>query len=140
MKRAGLPRIGKWTIRLPLRVVAVLALVLLTTPLAPEAQKSGKVPRIGYIRAEAPPAADIEAFRQGLREHGYMEGENICVEYRWAEGNEQRLRAIVAELIRLKVDLIVASAPAAPRAAKEVATTIPLVVVHVAAPVAFGFV
>ena len=103
MKRAGLLRIGKWTIGLALRVVTVLALVLLTAPLAAEAQKVGKVPRIGYIRAEAPPAADIETFRQGLREHGYMEGKNIVVEYRWADGNEQRLRAIVAELIRLKV-------------------------------------
>jgi len=140
MKRAGLLRIGKWTIGLALRVVTVLALVLLTAPLAAEAQKVGKVPRIGYIRAEAPPAADIETFRQGLREHGYMEGKNIVVEYRWADGNEQRLRAIVAELIRLKVDLIVASAPAATRAAQEVATTIPIVMVHVADPVAFGFV
>ncbi len=114
--------------------------VLFTAPLAAEAQQAGKVPRIGYIRAEAPPAADIEAFRQGLREHGYVEGKNIVVEYRWADGNEQRLRAIVAELIRVKVELIVTSAPAATRAAKEAATTIPIVMVLVADPVAFGFV
>jgi putative ABC transport system substrate-binding protein len=114
--------------------------VLLAAPLAAEAQQAGKVPRIGYIRAEGPPAADIEAFRQGLREHGYVEGKNIVVEYRWADGNEQRLRAIVAELIRVKVDLIVTSAPAATRAAKEAATTIPIVMVLVADPVAFGFV
>jgi putative ABC transport system substrate-binding protein len=69
-----------------------------------------------------------------------VEGKNIVVEYRWADGNEQRLRAIVAELIRLKVDLIVASAPAATQAAKEVATTVPIVMVLVADPVAFGFV
>jgi putative ABC transport system substrate-binding protein len=114
--------------------------VLLAPPLSAEAQQAGKVPRIGYIRAEAPPAVDIEGFRQGLREHGYVEGKNIVVEYRWADGNEQRLRAIVAELIRVKVDLIVASAPAATRAAKEAATTIPIVMVLVADPVAFEFV
>jgi len=113
---------------------------LLAAPLATEAQTAGKVPRIGYIRAEAPPATDIEAFRQGLREHGYVEGKNIVVEYRWADGNEQRLRAIVAELIRLKVALIVTSAPAATQAAKEVAATVPIVMIMVADPVAFGFV
>jgi putative ABC transport system substrate-binding protein len=104
-----------------------------------EAQQPKKVPRIGYLRAETPPAVDIEAFRQGLREHGYVEGKNIVVEYRWADGNEERLRSLVAELVRLKVDLIVTSAPAATRAAKEVTTTIPIVMVLVADPVAFGF-
>src|SRR3972149_4661457 len=122
------------------RFIEVIAGGLLAVPLAAEAQQAGKVARIGYIRAEAPPAGDIEAFRQGLREHGYVEGKNIVVDYRWADGNEQRLRAIVAELIRVKVDLIVASAPAATRAAQEVATTIPIVMVHAADPVAFGFV
>ncbi len=109
-------------------------------PLAARAQQPAKVPRIGYLRAETPPAVDIEAFRRGLREHGYVEGKNIIVEYRWAEGNEERLRSVVAELIRLKVDLIVTSAPEATRAAKEAATTIPIVMVLVADPVAFGFV
>jgi len=122
------------------RFIEVIAGGFVAAPLAAEAQQAGKVPRIAYIRAEAPPAADIEAFRQGLREHGYVEGKNIVVEYRWADGNEERLRAIVAELIRVKVDLIVASAPAAARAAKEAATTIPIVMVLVADPVAFGFV
>src|SRR3972149_2102728 len=121
------------------RFIEVIAGGFGAAPPAAEAQQAGKVPRIAYIRAEAPPAADIEAFRQGLREHGYVEGKNIVVEYRWADGNEERLRAIVAELIRVKVDLIVASAPAAARAAKEAATTIPIVMVLVADPVAFGF-
>jgi putative ABC transport system substrate-binding protein len=122
------------------RFIEVIAGGFVAAPLAAEAQQAGKVPRIAYIRAEAPPAADIEAFRQGLREHGYVEGKNIVVEYRWADGNDQRLRAIVADLIRVKVDLIVASAPAAARAAKEATTTIPIVMVLVADPVAFGFV
>ena len=122
------------------RFIEVIAGGFVAAPLAVEAQQAGKVPRIAYIRAEAPPAADVEAFRQGLREHGYFEGKNIVVEYRWADGNDQRLRAIVADLIRVKVDLIVASAPAAARAAKEATTTIPIVMVLVADPVAFGFV
>src|SRR5215211_7396735 len=86
-----------------------------------------KVYRIGYVRAETPPPADLEGFRHGLREHGYVEGENIVIEYRWADGDAERLRSLVAELIRLEVDLLVTSAPEATRAAKE-ATTTPLVV------------
>ena len=121
------------------KVIAFLLIILATAYLA-EAQQTGKVYRIGYLRAEKPPEVDIEAFRQGLREHGYVEGKNIVVEYRWADGNEERLRSLVAELIGLKVDLIVTSAPAATRAAKETTTTIPIVMVLVADPVAFGFV
>jgi len=117
-------------------LILTVALGLFVAPPATAAQPLAKVPRIGYLRAETPPAVDVEAFRQGLREHGYVEGENIIVEYRWAEGNEERLRAVVAEL---KVDLIVTSAPAATRAAKEATTTIPIVMVLVADPVAFGF-
>ena len=121
------------------KVIAFLLIILATACLA-EAQQTGKVYRIGYLRAEKPPEVDIEAFRQGLREHGYVEGKNIVVEYRWADGNEERLRSLLAELIGLKVDLIVTSAPAATRAAKETTTTIPIVMVLVADPVAFGFV
>ena len=118
----------------------VVALALLVAPFTAEAQPAAKVYRIGYVRAETPPPVDIEAFGQGLREHGYVEGTNVVIEYRWADGNEERLRSLVAELIRLKVDLIVASAPAATRVAREATTTIPIVMVLVADPVAFGFV
>jgi putative ABC transport system substrate-binding protein len=104
------------------------------------AQQPAKIYRIGYLRAEKAPETDIEGFRQGLREHGYAEGKNIVVEYRWADGNEERLRSLVSDLIGLKVDLIVTSAPAATKAAKEATTTIPIVMVLVADPVAFGFV
>jgi putative ABC transport system substrate-binding protein len=120
--------------------ITLLGGAVIAWPLPARAQQPPKVPRIGYVRAETPPAVDIEAFRQGLREHGYVEGKNIIVEYRWAEGNEERLRSVVAELIHLNVDLIVSSAPAATRAAKEATTTIPIVMVLVADPVAFGFV
>ena len=117
-----------------------LGALLLALSFPADAQQPKKVPRIGYLRAETPPAVDIEALRQGLRELGYVEGQNIIVEYRSADANEERLRSLVAELIHLKVDLIVASAPAATRAAKEATTTIPIVMVAVADPVAFGFV
>lgn len=120
--------------------LSVIALVLLAASVGLQAQQAGKVYRIGYLRAEKPPEVDIEGFRQGLREHGYVEGKNIVVEYRWADGNEERLRSLVAELVRLKVDLIVTSAPAATQAAKDARTTIPIVMVLVADPVTFGFV
>jgi putative ABC transport system substrate-binding protein len=118
-----------------------LALAILIVPLGAGAQQgAAKVYRIGYVRAERPPAVDIEAFREGLRAHGYVEGTNVVVEYRWADGNEEKLRSLVAELLRLKVDLIVTSAPAATRVAKEATTTVPIVMVLVADPVSFGFV
>jgi putative ABC transport system substrate-binding protein len=121
-------------------VICLLLTVLLLTVSLVEAQQPGKVYRIGYLRAEKAPEVDVEGFRQGLRERGYVEGKNIVVEYRWAVGNEERLPSLVSELIGLKVDLIVTSAPAATQAAKEGTTTIPIVMVLVADPVAFGFV
>ena len=127
MKRAALPAIFALVVLLAVAVIA-------------EAQQPKNVPRIGYLRAERAPEVDIEGFRQGLREHGYVEGKNIVVEYRWANGNEERLRSLVSELIGLKVNLIVTSAPAATQAAKEATTTTPIVMVLVADPVAFGFV
>jgi putative ABC transport system substrate-binding protein len=118
----------------------LIAVVLLAVGVIADAQQPAKVYRIGYLRDEKAPEVDIEGFLQGLRESGYVEGKNIVVEYRWADGNEKRLRSLVSELIGLKVDLIVTSAPAATRAAKEATTTIPIVMVLVADPVRFGFV
>ena len=120
-------------------VTATTLWIVLVVQLA-DAQQPEKIHRIGYVRAEKPPEIDIESFRLGLRDHGYVEGKNIIVEYRWADGSEEKLRELVHELIRLKVDLIVTSAPAATQAAKEATTKIPLVMVTVADPVAFGFV
>ena len=122
-----------------INVCSLLTVFLLTVSLA-QAQHTKNIPRIGYLRAEKAPEVDIEGFRQGLREHGYVEGKNIVVEYRWADGNEESLRSLVSELIGLKVDLIVTSAPAATQAAKKATTTTPIVMVLVADPVAFGFV
>jgi putative ABC transport system substrate-binding protein len=120
--------------------LGVIASGLLAAPLAAEGQPAGKAWRIGFVRGSAPPAAEVEAFRQGLRELGYVEGKNLDILFRWAEGRDERLPSLVAELIQLNVDLIVSSAPAATRAAKEATTTIPIVMVTVADPVAFGFV
>ena len=83
-------------------------------------------------------AARTEAFRQGLRELGYVEGKNISIEYRFAEGKLDRLPALAAELVRLKVDLIITSGPPVTRAAKEATNTIPIVMANEADPVGSG--
>ena len=94
-----------------------------------EAQQSAKVPRIGYLSGATPYAQSdrIEAFRQGLRELGYVEGKNIVIEWRSAEGKLDRLPALAAELVRLKVDVIVTGGATATRPAKEATVTIPIV-------------
>jgi putative ABC transport system substrate-binding protein len=106
------------------------------------AQVQGRVRRIGYL-ASADPATtgDLgDAFREGLREHGYVEGQNIAIEYRWTEGALERLPKLAAELVRLNVDLIFAWATAAAIAAKRATSTLPIVFVSVADPVASGLV
>ena len=85
-------------------------------------------------------SARIEAFRQGLRELGYVEGKNIVIEWRYAEGKLDRLPALAAELVRLKVDVIVTTGPTVTRAAKEATTTIPIVMAFDTDPVGNGFV
>ena len=107
-----------------------------------EAQQATKIPRIGYLTGATRDgqAARIEAFRQGLRELGYVEGKNIVVEYRYAEGNLDRLPGLAAELVRLKIDVIVTGGGPNTRAAKEATTTIPIVMAQDGDPVANGFV
>jgi putative tryptophan/tyrosine transport system substrate-binding protein len=112
----------------------------LAGPLAVEAQQTGKVYRLGFLSngwATAIPQV-VAAFRQGLRELAWVEGQNIVIEYRWAEGRSDRLPDLTAELVRLRVDVLVASGAAATRAAKEATTTIPIVSVAVQDPVALG--
>jgi putative ABC transport system substrate-binding protein len=87
-------------------LAAMLAFGILVAPLAAEAQKPGKPHRIGFLRTSAPPDAYIEAFRQGLKELGYIEGKNIAFEYRWAGGKDDQLPALAAELVSLTVDII----------------------------------
>ena len=94
-----------------------------------DAQQPTKVPRIGYLSGSFVSTSPErrEAFRQGLRELGYAEGKNIVVEYRYADGKFDRLPGLAAELVRLKVDIIVTSGPQATRPAKQATSTIPIV-------------
>src|SRR6266404_6188681 len=116
--------------------------VLLAVGVIADAQQPPKVPRIGFIVGTSPTAnaARVEAFRQGLRELGYVEGKTIVIEWRYAEGKLDRLPALAAELARLKVDIIVTGGPPATRAAKEATSTIPIVMEQDSDPVGNGFV
>jgi putative tryptophan/tyrosine transport system substrate-binding protein len=107
-----------------------------------QAQQSTKVPRIGYLAGAFPSTVSVRtaAFRQGLRELGYVEGKNIVVEYRYAEAKVDRERELAAELTRLKVDVIVSTGPTVTRAAKEATAAIPIVFAQDGDPVASGFV
>src|SRR5262249_13725429 len=104
------------------------------------AQQPKKVPRVGWLGAARTSEPRMEAFRQGLHEFGYIEGKNIVIEYRYAEGKLDRLPALAAELVRLKVDLIVAGSPQATRSAKQATSTIPIVMAFDDDPVGSGFV
>ncbi len=129
-----------------MRKAAVLSILFVVVPLAvaimAEAQQATKVARIGRLGAPSASAesARTEAFRQGLRELGYVEGKNIVIEYRYAEGQLDRLPALAAELVRLKVDIIVTAGGAVTRVAKETTSTIPIVMAFDNDPVGNGFV
>jgi putative tryptophan/tyrosine transport system substrate-binding protein len=122
--------------------VWLLTIGLLTTASIAEAQQPAKMPRIGFLIGSSPSAnaARIEAFRQGLRELGYVEGKNIVIEWRSADGKLDRVPALAAELVRLKVDVIVTGGPTVTRPAKEVTVTIPIVMAFDNDPVGNGFV
>ena len=106
------------------------------------AQQPKKIARIGYLSvlSSASDAARLEAFRQGLRELGYVEGQNLAIEPRYAEGKLDRLPDLVGELVRLNVDVIVAGGSTAIRAAKNATKLIPIVMAHGSDPVALGYV
>jgi putative tryptophan/tyrosine transport system substrate-binding protein len=118
--------------------VIVLLLAFLVAPPASEAEEPGKIARIGML-GPAPADPFVEAFKQGLRELGYVEGRNINIEYRWTEGRNERLSGLAADLVRLKVDVIVASSQAAV-AAKQATTAIPIVMPIITDPVRLGLV
>lgn len=107
-----------------------------------EAQQTGKVARIGYLDPSTASgnAVRLEAFRQELKKLGWIEGNNLTIEYRYAEGKRDRLPQIAAELVRLKVNLIVTVGGPAPLAAKEATSTIPIVMMGSVDPVAFGLI
>ena len=112
--------------------IVTLMLSMLAAPLPADAQQAGHIRRIGFLSLASPPessvdsAARVAAFRQGLRDFGWIEDQNLVMEYRYAEGSSERLRDLAAELVRLKVDVIVATAGGT-RAAKEATSTIPIV-------------
>jgi ABC-type uncharacterized transport system substrate-binding protein len=126
MKKAGV-----------LSILALLALAAIA-----EAQQPGKIPRIGFLdnSSASGNAPLLEAFRQEMRKLGWIEGKNISIEYRFAEQKLERLPELAADLVRLKVDLIVASGGPTPLAAKGATTTIPIVMVSATDPVGAGLI
>ena len=113
------------------RVPSILAVLLLALGVTAQAQQPKKVSRIGFLsnRGEPTPTtpdASAEAFREGLRDLGYIEGKNILVDYRYAAGSDDRLRVFVAELVQLKVDVLFSPALGGIRAAKQATKTIPI--------------
>jgi ABC-type uncharacterized transport system substrate-binding protein len=127
-------------------LVCALLFALCSLLLAPcssaQAQQPKKVPRIGFLvgASASSVAARVEAFRRGLRDLGYVEGKNIVIEWRWAEEKFDRLPNLATELVRLKVDVIVSAGPIPTRFAREVTSTIPVVMGFDNDPVGSGFV
>src|SRR4030095_3968939 len=129
MKKAGLLSI-------------LVAAIVLAAGVIAEAQQPKKVPRIGFLSNTSSAADSVryDSFRQGLRELGYVGGKNILIEYRSSGGRSDRLPALVAELLHLKVDIIVTTGPTVTRAAQEATVTIPIVFAQESDPVASGLV
>jgi putative ABC transport system substrate-binding protein len=124
------------------RFLIAAATAVLATPLASLAQQKGKIWRIGVLETISPAlnAANFDAFRQGLRELGYVEGQNVVIEYRSADGRQERFPDLATELVRLKVDLIVTRGAPASLAAKNATGSIPVVISATADPVGSGIV
>ena len=122
--------------------IFVIALTFAFGGAAATAQQPAKIPRIAHLSGSSlsSMAARIEAFRQGLRELGYVEGKNIVIEWQSAEGKFDRLPALATELVRLRVDIIVSAGPAPTRALKDATTTIPIVIAQEGDPVGGGLV
>ena len=120
--------------------ISTFTVGLLATTRAAEAEQAGKIPRVGFLFSgvQADSSPFVAAFRQGLG--GYVEGRTILIDYRWAEGKAERLPELAAELVRLKVDVMVTSGQLATRAAKLATATIPIVMVSVQDPVGTGIV
>lgn len=152
--RCALPRLGYWERKKGLMKVArterpagiksVHSLALITLLFAlcvsAQAQQPKKVPRVGFLTLLTHPDPREEEFVQGLRELGHIDGQNITIEYRRSAGEVVHLATLAKELVRLKVDLIVARSTPAIEAAKNVTTTIPIVMLGAADPVRSGFV
>jgi putative ABC transport system substrate-binding protein len=124
------------------KLLVALGVGALAAPLTSFAQQKGKVWRIGFLGAATASgiAGLVDALRAGLRDLGYVEGKNLVIEFRWADGKYERLPDLAAELVRLKVEVIVTAGPPGILAAKSATTTIPIVMAQSADPVALGFV
>jgi putative ABC transport system substrate-binding protein len=123
--------------------IITLTLSLLMAPLAADAQPAGSISRIGVLSPGFPPGEPgrgLDRFRQGLRDLGYTEGQSVALEIRWDEHHPERWPALVAELVHLRVDCIVAGTTAAARAAQQATSTIPIVIAVSANPVGDGLV
>ena len=121
-------------------IICLLTIALLSIAPSIQAQQVKKLPRIGYLTLSGGTSAPEEAFLQGLRDLGYVEGQNIAIEYRRAAGKTDRLRALAEELVRLNVDIIVARATPSVQAAKDATKTIPIVMAAAADPLGSGFI
>jgi ABC-type uncharacterized transport system substrate-binding protein len=121
-------------------LVVALAIGLVAAPAAVDAQPTGKIHRIGYLGIGSSTSGFHEQFRQGLRELGWVEGQNIVIDYRFADGRPDRLPELAAELVRLKVDIIVAQPTQAAVAARNGTGSIPIVMINVGDPVGIGLV
>jgi putative tryptophan/tyrosine transport system substrate-binding protein len=119
--------------------ITLLGVSVAAWPLAARAQPPNRLPRLGVLWPGSPPDKWDDAFRQGLHALGYVEGRNILLEYRWAEGKQEHLRGLAEELVALKVDLIVTLSAPAILAAKQATTTIPIVFAGTSDPVRSGF-
>jgi putative tryptophan/tyrosine transport system substrate-binding protein len=124
------------------RLVLAIGVTALATPLIALAQQQPRVARIGYLAGNSltDNRPGLQTFRDGLHELGYVEGKNLVIEYRWAEGHYERLPGLAAELVRLPVDVIVAVGDPVVFAAKQATSTIPIVMTSVGDPVAREFV
>ena len=134
--RASRERVGAAPIRTG--ILMVVLTIFAALPLVADAQAAGKAPKVAFLSAASAINATVEAFRQGLRELGYVEGRNILIEYRWAEGRFDRLPALAAELVRLGVTVIVAANTPAALAARNATSTIPIILVTSGDPVGSG--
>jgi ABC-type uncharacterized transport system, periplasmic component len=123
------------------KLLVAFAATILAVPLASFAQQQGKIWRIGYLATSDPATSpQLDVFRDGLRERGYVEGKNLTIEYRWAEGSIERRPELAIELVNLKVEVIFAFGTPAVAAAKQATSTIPIVMVGVGDPVGSGLV
>jgi putative ABC transport system substrate-binding protein len=121
-------------------LIAIFVVVIFACLHPAEAQQPKKVSRIGYLTTGSRSSASVKAFQQGLRDLGYIEGQNITIEYRSSEGMAERLPNLVAELVQLKVDILIVSGSLTTQAAKNATQTIPIVMTTVTDPVGTGLI